>query len=1131
MESVKSVGATKGQQAMSRGQQQQVAAHSPAFNSRQKTSSFGVSQQQTPFKGAPEQTPRQQRLGSINDNQMAADDMHETQAYMPSTRQGPKARGQEPSATSEQGQEDEAKAMMRTTSGSRQQQQQVSSAGSSEARPQAMAMNGNGVGGKPAMSMVNQVVGKQSPSKSSPPSTMGQPSPGTSAWQTVSTSVPSVQGSSPSTSSAMSSMSSTWAPPRQRSHSGQKYLPPPPPPTNYNNFYYSQKTSAQMDQINNAGTYQAQLQQQLADQLESTQLERPTSGYSYGSPAYTHTVQLAPARLELEAANEQQQQLMITSSGGPPSARQRQRQFVAPADQLGRTFAPTPTSASSHLEQQQISTPRLASGQQSHLSSSSVHYSQQAPTQHNKPHVQLGMMPPPLQPPVTGTHSNPCKPPLLQLGLQQQQQQQLQEQLLLSNDLASAASSQQQQSSSSTSMPRYVRLGDGTRLRSQFIFKVLRADSLTDCELACANPLDTCRSFNYRAYFAAENCELSRSDSRQLKLDDSNQFELHTQFDFYASVGNLDHSPAGGSSTTNQNMQMHTSAQLQQAPPIVQQQVVAPYTPAPQDTDCLDVSQSCSQDGMDFTLRTLEPFTGRIYTYGFYESCYFDGDGQMSSTLRISRSNGFPRCGTQQIGDLMTNIVVVQFNDHVQTSRDKKYNLTCYFSGPGEAVVTSSYFDTKIDERSHPMQIEHLPPQNVITSNVQLRILHHGTPTNTIAVGDLLTFRLETQQQGSKEQSGSGSSGVKQGRAGLSGGTGGQSSERQHEIFATNVIAKDPYSGRQVQLIDARGCPVDPVNVFPELQRTTDGALESEFYAFKMPDSNFLIFQATVRACKSPCEPVICHRTSVSGSSLAGPSLSSMQQYQMASGSSGIKGHQQQLGAYLMAASQQNAVPSWGRRRRRKRQSQILASTTTTADTASQQQTPDDDRDDELIGSGESIEHVIPVRLGGVSNNNQPHFDHLPLPSRPVITRVKRPELSEAEEEVKEMFRVYLTRAEINNKRRLAQQQQQQQQLQFKDLELTAAGSDGLNARPQSGSLVLAPSSGNTSSSAIDDDIQTSAVTGSAQLVCLTHASYYVLLFSIIALSLIVVSVLLIAFYITKKAKFHISETLADAMF
>lgn len=44
--------------------------------------------------------------------------------------------------------------------------------------------------------------------------------------------------------------------------------------------------------------------------------------------------------------------------------------------------------------------------------------------------------------------------------------------------------------------------------------------------------------------------------------------------------------------------------------------------------------------------------------------------------------------------------------------------------------------------------------------------------------------------------------------------------------------------------------------MFPELHKTPDGALEAEFYAFKLPDSNFLVFQATVRTCRGPCEPV-----------------------------------------------------------------------------------------------------------------------------------------------------------------------------------------------------------------------------------------------------------------------------------
>lgn len=48
----------------------------------------------------------------------------------------------------------------------------------------------------------------------------------------------------------------------------------------------------------------------------------------------------------------------------------------------------------------------------------------------------------------------------------------------------------------------------------------------------------------------------------------------------------------------------------------------------------------------------------------------------------------------------MTNIVVVQFSDYVQTGRDKRFNLTCLFRGPGEAVVTSGYIGAGYGGRS-----------------------------------------------------------------------------------------------------------------------------------------------------------------------------------------------------------------------------------------------------------------------------------------------------------------------------------------------------------------------------------------------------------------------------------------------
>lgn len=76
-----------------------------------------------------------------------------------------------------------------------------------------------------------------------------------------------------------------------------------------------------------------------------------------------------------------------------------------------------------------------------------------------------------------------------------------------------------------------------------------------------------------------------------------------------------------------------------------------------------------------------------------------------------------------------------------------------------------------------PIPIEYLPAENSLSSRVRLLILYQGRPTTTIAVGDPLTFRLEAQD----------------------------GYNYVTDIFATNVIARDPYSGRSVQLIDRYG--------------------------------------------------------------------------------------------------------------------------------------------------------------------------------------------------------------------------------------------------------------------------------------------------------------------------------------
>jgi len=54
---------------------------------------------------------------------------------------------------------------------------------------------------------------------------------------------------------------------------------------------------------------------------------------------------------------------------------------------------------------------------------------------------------------------------------------------------------------------------------------------------------------------------------------------------------------------------------------------------------------------MEFTLRTPEGFIGRIYTYGYYDRCFFRGNGGTANVLRISGAQGYPECGTQRVSD------------------------------------------------------------------------------------------------------------------------------------------------------------------------------------------------------------------------------------------------------------------------------------------------------------------------------------------------------------------------------------------------------------------------------------------------------------------------------------------------
>lgn len=131
----------------------------------------------------------------------------------------------------------------------------------------------------------------------------------------------------------------------------------------------------------------------------------------------------------------------------------------------------------------------------------------------------------------------------------------------------------------------YKQMGLRQKMRKQFVRRSVRAQTLVHCQRACTDARDfICRSFNYKeegdrpSQGETFNCELSDRDTRELDLNNPQMFESGSS-DFYERSMN---------SRSN-------------------------------DADCLDVSQVCNEDGMEFTLRTNEPFAGRIYSYGFYD--------------------------------------------------------------------------------------------------------------------------------------------------------------------------------------------------------------------------------------------------------------------------------------------------------------------------------------------------------------------------------------------------------------------------------------------------------------------------------------------------------------------------------
>jgi len=252
-----------------------------------------------------------------------------------------------------------------------------------------------------------------------------------------------------------------------------------------------------------------------------------------------------------------------------------------------------------------------------------------------------------------------------------------------------------------------------------------------------------------------------------------------------------------------------------------------------QDTEDLgEVSLACTGESMTITLSTTQPFTGRLFSQSAGRECQTRGSARTATELTIFfEEEDAARCGLEREEQgAYSMVVVVQHHPVIQRRGDRAVQLYCYFD-TGLKVVTNGY-DVLADTIDGGTKIS--TPSSILNNTapapgVRLRITTStGEDISGTKLGQKLFLRIEMD------------------------------TESIFGIFAKSLKAISGVEDDSIELLDAKGCPTDPI-IFPGLQKipgTRD--LQGSFEAFKFSDTSVVRFQVNVQFCVDECNPVEC---------------------------------------------------------------------------------------------------------------------------------------------------------------------------------------------------------------------------------------------------------------------------------
>jgi len=243
-----------------------------------------------------------------------------------------------------------------------------------------------------------------------------------------------------------------------------------------------------------------------------------------------------------------------------------------------------------------------------------------------------------------------------------------------------------------------------------------------------------------------------------------------------------------------------------------------------------EVSLACSGESMTITLNTNNPFTGRLFSQSAGRECQTRGTAGTATQLAISfEEEESLRCGLERLEEgAYSMVVVVQHHPVIQRVGDRAVQLYCYFD-TGLKVVTNGY-----DVLADTIDGKITTPSSVLNNTapapgVRLRITTStGEDISGTKLGQKLFLRIEMD------------------------------TESIFGIFAKSLKAISGIEDDEIDLLDDKGCPTDPI-IFPGLQKIPGSRdLQGSFEAFKFSDTSVVRFQVNVQFCVDECNPVVC---------------------------------------------------------------------------------------------------------------------------------------------------------------------------------------------------------------------------------------------------------------------------------